>query len=409
MSKHSKEKPSTIALGGAPLTENLGESDMTSMSESVPKPTETWLGTNLTIGELHAPVPIVQGGMGVGISMSRLASAVANAGGIGVISAAMIGKISSAYNKFGDAANAEAIKDEIAKARLMCKDVPGSSNLIGVNLMVAGVEYAKLVKATLDAGADFIFSGAGLPLSLPKYLEAHHTTKLVPIISSAKAARILVKKWMTTFKYMPDAFVLEGPAAGGHLGFKPDNIFDPDYRLDKLVVEVRDELDTIEATYGTRIPLVAGGGLFTGADIARTLALGADGVQIATRFIATPECDADEAFKQAVIAAKPEDIEIIASPVGMPGRALKGDFVNEAREGKRHPKACAYDCIITCKKQEAPYCIAKALINAYRGRIKDGFVFVGAHAGRVKEMTTVNKLIAELKEEYVAATMVAVG
>lgn len=361
----------------------------------------TWPKTNLTIGELHAPVPIVQGGMGVGISLSGLASAVANAGGIGVISAALTGKITSAYNSFGADANAVALKDQITTAKAAC--TPQGSNIIGVNIMVAATEYAKLVLAALEAKVDIIFSGAGLPVDLPKYKQAGQSTKLVPIISSAKAARVLFNKWRKTYDYIPDAFVLEGPAAGGHLGYKPEQIEDPAFHLDKLIVEVRHELDAIEQEHGLRIPLIAGGGIFTGADIAKALELGADGVQMATRFIATDECDADDLFKQAVIECGPEDIEIIVSPVGMPGRALKGSFTQEAREGLRSPKSCPYDCLITCKKENSPYCIASALINAYRGKIENGFVFVGAQAHRVKEIVSVAALIESLRVEYMAA------
>lgn len=361
----------------------------------------TWPNTNLIIGELHAPVPIVQGGMGVGISLAGLASAVANAGGIGVISAALTGKLTSAYNSCGEDANAVGLMDQIKTAKEAC--LPSGSNIIGVNIMVAATEYAKLVKAALDAKVDIIFSGAGLPLELPKYLTKEHRTKLVPIISSAKAARVLASRWKKSFDYLPDAFVLEGPDAGGHLGFKVEQIADPAYSLFNLIPQVRSELDKLEELYGKKIPLIAGGGLFTGEDIAQALKLGADGVQMATRFIATHECDADDAFKQAVIDSAEDDIEIIASPVGMPGRALKGTFVQEAREGKRSPKACPYDCIITCKKQESPYCIASALINAYKGRIENGFVFVGSQAHRVTEMMSVAELIESLRMQYVGA------
>lgn len=355
----------------------------------------------LKIGDLIARTPIVQGGMGVGISLSHLASAVAEEGGIGVIAGAMVGMREPDVASNPIEANVRALRREIEKARA------ATSGIIGVNIMVALTTFAEMVKASIESHADVIFSGAGLPMDLPRIFQEtceqkkeEFRTKLVPIVSSGRAATLIAKKWMSRTGLLPDAFVLEGPKAGGHLGFAEEHIFDEAFALEKLVSGVTDAARALEDKAGRAIPVITGGGVFSGADIARMLALGASGVQMATRFVATDECDADIRFKQAYVNAREEDVTIIHSPVGMPGRALDNDFIRAAREGRKKPFKCVFHCIKTCDPSTTPYCISSALINAMKGNLDKGFVFCGSNVGRVKSIVSVHELVESLRREY---------
>ncbi len=348
----------------------------------------------LKIGGLVSRIPVIQGGMGVGISLAGLASAVANEGGIGVIAAAMIGIDEPDITVNPTEANIRALKREIRKAREL------TGGIVGVNIMVAMTHYADLVKASIEEGVDIIISGAGLPMDLPGYLENGAKTRLVPIVSSARAAKLICQKWLAKYNYLPDAFVVEGPKAGGHLGFKKEQIDDPDYTLDKLVAEVIETVKPFAAKRNILIPVIAAGGVFTGGDIREMLNLGAAGVQMGTRFVATHECDADHGFKQTYLNAKKEDLVIIKSPVGLPGRAIKNQFLDEVESGKKKPFKCPYQCIKTCDTAKSPYCIALALAGAKKGKFKNGFAFAGANAYRVNEIVSVKDLIRSLKLEY---------
>jgi NAD(P)H-dependent flavin oxidoreductase YrpB (nitropropane dioxygenase family) len=351
----------------------------------------------LTIGNLTARLPIIQGGMGVGVSLSGLASAVANEGGIGVIACAGIGMLEPDMARDFSAANVRALRQEIRRAR------ERSTGILGVNIMVALTNFGELVKTALDEGIDLIFSGAGLPLDLPRYRRGGDCTKLVPIVSSGRAARIIARRWTERYDYPPDAVVVEGPRAGGHLGFTREQIADPAYRLERLLGDVLAELRPFAAQAGRPIPVIAGGGIYTGADLHRFLRLGAAGVQMATRFVTTHECDASAAFKEAYLRATPEDTVIIQSPVGMPGRAIRNAFLDDVSAGKRVPFACPYHCIVTCDYTSSPYCIALALINAQRGRMAQGFAFAGENAHRATGIVPVRALVATLLAEYQAA------
>ncbi len=348
----------------------------------------------LKIGNLVSRLPIIQGGMGVGISMSGLASAVASAGGIGVIAAAMAGITESDVAKNGKEANVRALRREIRKAREKTKGV------LGVNIMVVLTHYKDLVKSAIEEGVDIIFSGAGLPMDLPSYLSNGAKTKLVPIISSARAAKIICKKWMNKYSYLPDAFVVEGPMAGGHLGFKAEQLGDPHFSLENLIKEVVDTVNSIQKKYKTRIPVIAAGGVYTGEDIKKFLKMGASGVQMGTRFVATHECDADPAFKQAFIDAEKKDLMVIKSPVGLPGRAVRNQFLTDVASGRKKPFRCPYHCIKTCDPEKSPYCIALALASARKGKLKHGFAFAGQNAYRVKKIISVKELIDSLVSEY---------
>ncbi len=345
------------------------------------------------VGDKIATLPIVQGGMGIGISLSNLAAAVANEGGIGVISAAGIGMFDWETQDF-NYNNINSLRLEIRKARKMTK------GLLGVNIMVALSNFGDLVKASIEEGIDYIFAGAGLPLNLPEFINENTTTKLVPIISSGRAAKIITKNWLRKYNYLPDAFVLEGPEAGGHLGFKIENLEDPNFHLKKLLPEVLEALLPFEQEQGKKIPVIAGGGIYDGSDIHYYLNNGASAVQMATRFVTTTECDASDGFKQTYLDAKKEDVVIINSPVGLPGRAIGNPYLDDVKSGLKHPFKCPYDCIVTCKKEQAPYCITLALINAKKGKMRNGFAFAGSNAYKADKIVSVKDLVKELVTEY---------
>lgn len=346
----------------------------------------------LEIGDLTIRTPVIQGGMGVGVSLAGLASAVANEGGCGVLSAAALGMVYG--TGFQPEDNADAVRREIRLARSK------TDGVLGINIMVALNDYPQIVQAAMDENIDIIFSGAGLPLNLPSYLPKGCRTKLVPIVSSARAAGILARRWVERYGYPPDAFVVEGPLAGGHLGFHKEQIDDPAYRLENLVTEVLHAVRPVQMQTKRHIPVIAAGGIFSGADIKRFFDLGADGVQMATRFVATDECDVSPAFKEAYLRCRKEDIGIIQSPVGMPGRAIQNTFLKKVALGEKHPSACPFHCIHTCKQQESPYCIFKALMNARKGNFEDGFAFIGANGWKVNEIVPVKTLFEELSKEY---------
>ena len=355
-----------------------------------------WSWPSLVIGEIEFKHPVIQGGMGVGISLHKLASAVSRAGGLGVIAGAAIGL--EAKEKIPNLKEADSyvLKQEIIKAKELSAGAP-----IGVNLMVAVTDYEEKVKVAIEAGADVIISGAGLPLTLPAVAEGKDVC-LVPIISSARAAEIILKRWWTRYKRLPDAFVIEGPLAGGHLGFSEDELKDenmPD--LFSILDDVLFLLEKWRVKTGFVPPVIVAGGIYRGWEIKKALEAGASGVQMATRFVATYECDAHENFKNMYVKAKKEDVIIIKSPVGMPARALKNKFVMEMMEGKKRPVRCPYHCLKPCNPRKVPYCIAEALIRAKRGDVEDGLVFCGQRVYEVDKIVSVQELFQELHREYV--------
>lgn len=352
----------------------------------------------LRIGDLEANIPIAQGGMGVGISLSGLASAVANEGGIGVIAAAGIGMLEPDFNRNFKEANQRALRKEIKKARQM------TTGIIGVNIMVACSDFDDLLQIAVDEGADLVFLGAGLPLRIPKILSlgglSRVTVKIVPIVSSARAAKIIFQYWKRNYNRVPDAVVVEGPLAGGHLGFKKEQINSPDYTLEKILPPVISVIKPYEQYFNKNIPVIAAGGVYTGADIHKFIQLGAQGVQMATRFVATYECDASIKFKEAYVKCKKEDLTIIDSPVGLQGRAIQNRFLEEITAGIRRPFSCPWECLKTCDFESAPYCICAVLTNAKKGKLEKGFVFAGANAYRIDKIISVKELIDTLLTEY---------
>ena len=357
----------------------------------------------LKLGTLSIPVPIIQGGMGVGISLSGLASAVANQGGVGVISAAGLGFVHRHSNMNYLEANIEGLKKEIRLAREKTKGV------IGVNIMVAMSNFADLVRTSIAEKADIIFSGAGLPFELPAFLTPESKTKLVPIVSSGRAARLICNKWKATHNYLPDAIVVEGPKAGGHLGFKNEQIEDARYSLEELVPAVVKEVKVFEEQYQQKIPVIAAGGIYSGQDIYNILQKGATAVQIGTRFVTTEECDASMDFKQAYINATQADIEIIQSPVGMPGRAVRNSFIDKVKDGLKRPVKCPVQCIRSCDVSSSPYCIINALYSAYKGNMNNGYAFAGTNAYLATGITTVKEIFSDLIEGFNIAVSKAGG
>jgi nitronate monooxygenase len=343
---------------------------------------------SLIIGDLEINPPFIQGGMGVRISKANLVAAVANEGCVGVISAIGLGPFEE--RKIGDFVNLNerALRDEIRKARNL------TDGIIGTNTLVACTNYSNLVLTAAQEKVDLIICGAGLPSDLPGIV-AGHQSKLVPIVSSARVLNVICKKWKQ-YNKKPDAVILEGPKAGGHLGFDYDDIVNNKTRdLDEILKEVI----ALANSFEPHIPVIAAGGIFDGKDIARVLKLGAAGVQMATRFVCTNECDVHLNFKMAYINCKEEDITIIKSPVGMPGRVINNAFVEKIKRGETIPFKCSYKCLKTCDSKTAPYCIAKVLVRAAEGDFGEAFAFAGENAYRCKEIIPVKQLISELEEE----------
>ena len=345
----------------------------------------------LIIGNLTAKVPVIQGGMGVGVSLSSLAGAVASEGGIGVISTAQIGYREADFDDDPIGANMRAIKSEIRKARQIAKE-----GILGVNIMVATRKYEEYVKAAVDAGIDLIISGAGLPMELPKLVGAAKT-KLAPIVSSVNSAQVIMRYWWKKYQRLPDAVVIEGPLAGGHLGFHKGQLDDIDgLNYDEEVKAIIEQVNGMAMEHESHIPVIMAGGVYTRTDMEHYLEMGASGVQMATRFVTTYECDADEAYKQSYIDAKKEDIVIVQSPVGMPGRAILNPFMRRAKEGQV-PHGKCHLCISTCKPAETPYCITDALVNAVKGKIEDALLFCGANAYRATKLEHVKDIMDEFR------------
>ena len=359
----------------------------------------------LCIGDMEVKIPIVQGGMGVGISLSNLTSAVANAKGIGVIATPGIGQFEPDYHTNPREANKRALQKEIRKAKAKTK----TGGFIGVNVMVALSNFDDLVQCAVDEGVNILFLGAGLPLGLPETLPLDRLgelkTKFAPIVSSARAAKIVFRTWQKRYNHVPDAVVVEGPLAGGHLGFRKDLIDNPDYALEKILPDVITVVKPYEEQFNKSIPVIAAGGIYTGADIHRFMEVGARGVQMGTRFVATYECDASMEFKEAYLNCKKEDIVIIDSPVGLPGRAIRDKFLERVLSGEKETFKCSWKCLKSCDFKNAPYCIALALTNAKKGNLEEGFSFAGANAYRVDKLISVKELIETLVEEYMAAAM----
>lgn len=375
----------------------------------------------LKIGNYIIPIPVVQGGMGVGVSLSGLAGAVAACGGIGIISTAQIGFRDKGFDADPIGCNLRAIKEEIGKARAIAerqqyevariKAMGGNNNkpagmkemgendnkpagLIGVNIMVATKKYEEYVKAAVEAGADMIISGAGLPMTLPGLVEKAKTM-IAPIVSSLKSVHVITKYWLKKYDRLPDMVVIEGPLAGGHLGFQAEQLENiEEMHYDEEIHKIIEYVNECGEEHGKKIPVAVAGGIYSREDGEKYFAMGASGVQIATRFVTTYECDASDAYKEAYIRAKKEDIVIVKSPVGMPGRAVGNSFVKRTMKERIPHKGC-HSCIVSCRPDQTPYCITEALINAVEGNVEQGLVFCGANAYRAEKLEHVADIMKE--------------
>ncbi len=347
----------------------------------------------LKLGELIVKVPIIQGGMGIGVSRSGLASAVANEDCIGVISGVQIGFTEEDFLTNNNAANIRGLIKEIRKARKL-----SPKGVLGVNFLTAINNYNDMVLTAVKEQIDLIISGAGLPKNLPALIKGSKT-KIAPIVSSAKAALTITKLWDRKYSYLPDVMIVEGPKAGGHLGFSMEQLQSPlTLSLSDIVKEVIQVLKPYEESYQKKIPVIAAGGIYDGNDIAKYIKIGASGVQMSTRFVGTYECDADIKFKEAYISATENDIQIIKSPVGMPGRAIRNQFVKGLENNDNKIEYC-YNCLKSCNPAKTPYCISDALIKSVSGDIEKGLIFVGTNAYRMKNIVSVRELIDELVQE----------
>ncbi|HLB05493.1 MAG TPA: nitronate monooxygenase family protein [Thermodesulfobacteriota bacterium] len=350
----------------------------------------------LTIGKKKVRIPIIQGGMGIGVSRSGLAGAVAKNGGVGVIASVALGLISPYFKKKSDyyEANKLSLRDEIKKAR----EIAGSG-VIGVNCMVAITDYEQMVKVSVENGADLIISGAGLPTSLPGLTKEYPDVALVPIVSSVKAASVIIRKWEKSYGRIPDAIIYEHPRyAGGHLGASYQELEDPKYEFPTVIPDL---VEAVKPFGG--IPIIAAGGIWDAKDIRNVMSLGASGVQMASRFVCTHECDADIKFKEIYISAGDEDLAIVHSPVGLPGRAINTAFMKSGKKAKG--KGCMANCLKVCAKRDMgeEFCIALALKKAVTGDIKNGLFFAGTNAPKSSKLVSVADLMKELAEGFVPA------
>lgn len=344
----------------------------------------------LRMGKIEAKLPVIQGGMGVGISLGGLAGAVAKEGGIGIISAAQIGFREPDFDRNPREANLRAVKTEYDKARSLAPE-----GVIGFNIMVAMRGYEEYVRAAIDAGADLIISGAGLPTDLPR-IAGESGAKLAPIVSTEKSAQVILKYWDKKYHRIPDLLVIEGPKAGGHLGFHLGEIEEFQKKYDEEVTKILAVVKGYEDRYAQHIPTALAGGISDRAAADHAFSLGADAIQVATRFVTTEECDADIRYKEAYVNAKESDIVIVKSPVGMPGRAIRNAFIRRVEAGEQIPHSPCHGCLHKCDPSAIPYCITDALIHAAKGEIDEALLFCGADAWKADRIETVKEVIDSL-------------
>ncbi len=355
---------------------------------------------SLKIGKHKIKIPIVQGGMGVGISWDRLAGSVSKEGGLGVISTVGTGyykdkkyiqkAISDRPYEVANFYSKDALKQIFKNARKICGDKP-----LGANVLHAINDYGRVVRDACEAGADIIITGAGLPTNMPEYTQGYDDVALVPIVSSAKALKIICKRWMQRYNRVPDAVIVEGPLSGGHQGFTYEQCFDPNYQLENLIAPILEEIKK----WGD-FPLIAAGGIWDKKDIDKFLELGCKGVQMGTRFIGTFECDAHENFKKIILEAKEEDIKLFKSPVGYPARGVKTELFKKIEDGSAPKIKCISNCVSPCKRgieaKAVGYCIADRLSDAVLGDKEKGLFFTGSNGYRVQELISVKELMDRL-------------
>jgi nitronate monooxygenase len=354
----------------------------------------------LKIGKHTIENPIVQGGMGLGISWDKLAGTVSLEGGLGVVSTVGTGyydnskfskkDISSRPFEVENFYSKEGLNAIIANSRKICGAKP-----LGVNILYAINDYARVIKDACEAGADIIITGAGLPTNMPEFTADYPDIALVPIVSSAKALKIICKRWTQRYNRLPDAIVVEGPLSGGHQGFTYEQCGMEEYQLENLIGPIKEEIKA----WGD-FPLIAAGGVWDHEDIKKMMALGADGVQMGTRFIGTHECDADQNFKEVILNSTKESIKLFKSPVGYPARGVRTNLIQMVEKKEGPAIRCISNCVSPCHRgQEAKavgYCIADRLSDAYLGKVETGLFFTGANGYKLNEIISVKELIAKL-------------
>jgi nitronate monooxygenase len=351
------------------------------------------------IGKHYIERPIIQGGMGVGISWDQLAGTVSSLGALGTVSAVCTGyyknrafidkQVNGRPLDVENTFSKKALTEIFINARKICGDKP-----IACNVLHAINDYSRVVTDAIEAGANIIVTGAGLPLELPRLVENHPDVAIVPIVSSARALKIICKKWKAAGR-LPDAVIVEGPKSGGHQGAKKEELFLPEHQLEAILPPIVEERNK----WGD-FPVIAAGGIWDKKDIDQMLALGADAVQLGTRFIATPECDASQEFKQILLDAKEEDVVIVSSPVGYPARAINTDLIKNLVPNNPTQK-CISNCIFPCNRGEGArkvgYCIADSLGNAHLGITSNGLFFSGSNGYKVNEIIPVSELLLKLE------------
>ncbi|MDN5126610.1 nitronate monooxygenase [Aliarcobacter butzleri] len=355
----------------------------------------------MKIGKYEIRHPIIQGGMGVGISWDQLAGTVSLEGGLGVVSAVGTGyyknlsekvHIITKRDKPKDVINfysKDALKEIFDNARKICGKLP-----LACNILYAINDYGRVVRDACEAGANIIITGAGIPTNMPEFTKDFPDVALVPIVSSARALKLICKKWQR-YNKIPDAVIVEGPLSGGHQGFKYEDCYKEEFQLENIVPPVIEE-----AKNWGDIPVIAAGGIWDKKDIDKFLGLGCVGVQMATRFIGTFECDADAKFKQVLLNAKKDDIQLMKSPVGLPARGVRTNL-QFSIENHTAPKVqCISNCVAPCNRgHEAKivgYCIADRLGAAYQGDVETGLFFSGSNGYKIDKIISVKELMEKL-------------
>lgn len=354
----------------------------------------------LKIGKHTIEYPIVQGGMGLGISWDKLAGTVSLEGGLGVISSVGTGYYNqSHYSKKNintrpfetdNFYSKEALSAIVKNARKICGSKP-----LAMNILYAINDYERVIKDSCEAGVDIIITGAGLPTNMPEFTADYPDVALVPIVSSAKALKIICKRWTQRYNRLPDAIVVEGPLSGGHQGFTYEQCSQEEYQLENLIAPILEEIKV----WGD-FPLIAAGGVWDHNDILKMISLGAQGVQMGTRFIGTHECDADQNFKEVILHSTKEDIQLFKSPVGYPARGVKTNLIQMVEKREGPAIRCISNCVSPCHRgQEAKavgYCIADRLSDAYLGKVETGLFFTGANGYKLNEIISVKELMVKL-------------
>jgi nitronate monooxygenase len=355
---------------------------------------------SLKIGNHDIKIPIIQGGMGVGISWDNLAGAVSKQGGLGVVSTVGTGYYDNKkYSKkniqdrpFG--ADNFYSKDALTKIIQNAKNI-ADNNPIAVNILYACNNYGEMVKDSIEAGANIIITGAGLPINMPQFVKEEDDVALVPIISSNRALKVICKKWQKLYNRLPDAVIVEGPLSGGHQGFTYEQCTQDEFQLENILPPIIEEMKN----WGD-IPIIVAGGIWDKNDIDKFISMGANGVQMATRFIATYECDASDILKNTLLKAKKEDITLLKSPVGYPARGVRTNLIDLV-DKKESPKiSCISNCVAPCKQGEEAkivgYCIADRLADAYLGNEELGLFFTGSNGYKIDEIISVEELMNKL-------------